>query len=154
MFGKLPKKNRSSGDNFVVFQFGGEYDQFVCAFLFSNSAFYPKRPIYNFWIAFVSRKYCFNATVSIKLILFCSSVYWDYIVPGVYSIEFYLNVAGDISTKFLGEVYPEGFQHKQLSDSDGQQLLAAACGFFANYQQSHSNYLNNTRYRKNSSLQC
>jgi propionyl-CoA carboxylase alpha chain len=55
-------------------------------------------------------------------------------------------IEGDISTKFLGEVYPDGFQHKQLSGSDEQRLVAAACAFFAHYQQSHCHYLNNTRF--------
>jgi len=53
---------------------------------------------------------------------------------------------GDISTKFLEEVYPDGFQHKQLSPSDEKQLVAAASAFFASYQLSQSNYLNNTRF--------
>jgi len=57
---------------------------------------------------------------------------------------------GDISTKFLEEVYPDGFQHKQLSPSDEKQLVAAACAFFAHHQSSQSNYLNNTRFPSSS----
>ena len=37
-------------------------------------------------------------------------------------------VAGDISTKYLPEVYPEGFKGKQLKDTERESLLVlAAC---------------------------
>ena len=37
-------------------------------------------------------------------------------------------VSGDISTKYLPQVYPEGFKGKQLKDSERESLVAlAAC---------------------------
>jgi propionyl-CoA carboxylase alpha chain len=37
-------------------------------------------------------------------------------------------VKGDITTKYLPEVYPEGFKGKQLKDSERESLVAlAAC---------------------------
>ena len=37
-------------------------------------------------------------------------------------------VSGDISTKYLPQVYPEGFKGKQLIDTERESLLAlAAC---------------------------
>lgn len=37
-------------------------------------------------------------------------------------------VAGDITTKYLPQVYPEGFKGKQLKDTERESLLAlAAC---------------------------
>lgn len=37
-------------------------------------------------------------------------------------------VAGDISTKYLPQIYPEGFKGKQLNDTEQENLVAlAAC---------------------------
>uniref|UniRef100_A0A8C9WRK4 Propionyl-CoA carboxylase alpha chain, mitochondrial n=1 Tax=Scleropages formosus TaxID=113540 RepID=A0A8C9WRK4_SCLFO len=52
-------------------------------------------------------------------------------------------VSGDISTKFLQEVYPEGFKGHQLSDSERWELLATAVALFVAAQLRSQRFLGN-----------
>ncbi|KAM8977477.1 propionyl-CoA carboxylase alpha chain [Pelodytes ibericus] len=56
-----------------------------------------------------------------------------------------LFIKGDITTKFLPEVYPDGFKGHSLSSKEKHELLAtAACLYVALQKRSHT-FLNNTR---------
>nr|CAB3264688.1 propionyl-CoA carboxylase alpha chain, mitochondrial [Phallusia mammillata] len=59
-------------------------------------------------------------------------------------------VQGDISTKFLEEVYPDGFRGKQLTPSEHLQLSAVACSFYARQQFGNRLFLNQTRTAQHS----
>ncbi|XP_064167943.1 propionyl-CoA carboxylase alpha chain, mitochondrial [Anguilla rostrata] len=54
-------------------------------------------------------------------------------------------VSGDISTKFLPEVYPEGFKGHQLSDSEREELLATAASLFVATRLRSQRFLGNLR---------
>ncbi|KAJ8349947.1 hypothetical protein SKAU_G00250770 [Synaphobranchus kaupii] len=54
-------------------------------------------------------------------------------------------ISGDISTKFLPEVYPEGFKGHQLSDSEREELLATAASLFVATQLRSQRFLGNLR---------
>ncbi|XP_048863085.1 propionyl-CoA carboxylase alpha chain, mitochondrial isoform X3 [Brienomyrus brachyistius] len=54
-------------------------------------------------------------------------------------------ISGDISTKFLQEVYPEGFKGHQLSDSERRELLATAASVFVAAQIRSQRFLGNLR---------
>ncbi|KAI1899603.1 hypothetical protein AGOR_G00063490 [Albula goreensis] len=54
-------------------------------------------------------------------------------------------ISGDISTKFLPEVYPEGFKGHQLSDSERAELLATAASLFVATQLRSQRFLGNLR---------
>ncbi|XP_066562860.1 propionyl-CoA carboxylase alpha chain, mitochondrial [Amia ocellicauda] len=56
-----------------------------------------------------------------------------------------LFVKGDISTKFLPEVYPDGFKGHQLADSERQELLATAASLFVAAQLRSQKFLGNLR---------
>uniref|UniRef100_A0A3B3RPY5 Propionyl-CoA carboxylase alpha chain, mitochondrial n=1 Tax=Paramormyrops kingsleyae TaxID=1676925 RepID=A0A3B3RPY5_9TELE len=54
-------------------------------------------------------------------------------------------ISGDISTKFLQEVYPEGFKGHQLSDSERRELVATAASVFVVAQIRSQRFLGNLR---------
>ncbi|MFT7807850.1 propionyl-CoA carboxylase alpha chain [Arapaima gigas] len=54
-------------------------------------------------------------------------------------------VSGDISTKFLQEVYPDGFKGHQLSDLERQELLATAAALSVAIQLRSQRFLGNLR---------
>ncbi|XP_036397153.1 propionyl-CoA carboxylase alpha chain, mitochondrial [Megalops cyprinoides] len=54
-------------------------------------------------------------------------------------------ISGDISTKFLPEVYPEGFKGHQLSGSERAELLATAASLFVATQLRSQRFLGNLR---------
>ncbi|KAJ8256075.1 hypothetical protein COCON_G00199390 [Conger conger] len=54
-------------------------------------------------------------------------------------------ISGDISTKFLPEVYPEGFKGHQLSAGERRELLSAAAALFAATQRRSQRFLGNLR---------
>ncbi|KAJ8253404.1 hypothetical protein GJAV_G00212560 [Gymnothorax javanicus] len=54
-------------------------------------------------------------------------------------------ISGDISTKFLPEVYPEGFKGHQLSDSERAELLATAAALSVAIQLRSQRFLGNLR---------
>lgn len=54
-------------------------------------------------------------------------------------------ISGDISTNFLTEVYPEGFQGKSLTLTEKIELKAIACAFYSFQERSSSQYTNQTR---------
>ncbi|KAG7467095.1 hypothetical protein MATL_G00149660 [Megalops atlanticus] len=54
-------------------------------------------------------------------------------------------ISGDISTKFLPEVYPDGFKGHQLSGSERAELLAAAASLFVATQLRSQRFVGNLR---------
>ncbi|MBN3316073.1 PCCA carboxylase, partial [Atractosteus spatula] len=54
-------------------------------------------------------------------------------------------VKGDISTKFLPEVYPEGFKGHQLTDSEQEELVATAASLFVATQLRSQRFLGSLR---------
>ncbi|XP_015218909.1 propionyl-CoA carboxylase alpha chain, mitochondrial isoform X3 [Lepisosteus oculatus] len=54
-------------------------------------------------------------------------------------------VKGDISTKFLPEVYPEGFKGHQLTDSEQEELVASAASLFVATQLRSQRFLGSLR---------
>ncbi|XP_078725148.1 propionyl-CoA carboxylase alpha chain, mitochondrial [Lampetra fluviatilis] len=54
-------------------------------------------------------------------------------------------VTGDISTKFLPEVYPEGFKGRVLSNVERKELIAITACLYARYQERARAFLNQPR---------
>ncbi|CAM9721275.1 unnamed protein product [Lampetra fluviatilis] len=55
-------------------------------------------------------------------------------------------VTGDISTKFLPEVYPDGFKGRVLSNVERKELIAITACLYARYQERARAFLNQPRY--------
>ncbi|XP_075446889.1 propionyl-CoA carboxylase alpha chain, mitochondrial [Ascaphus truei] len=54
-------------------------------------------------------------------------------------------ITGDITTKFLSEVYPDGFKGHSLSSTEKNELLATAASLYVASQMRSHRFLNNTR---------
>lgn len=54
-------------------------------------------------------------------------------------------IAGDISTNFLPEVYPEGFKGHQLDVNERRELLASAAALYVTAQLRSQKVLGNLR---------
>ncbi|XP_064413713.1 propionyl-CoA carboxylase alpha chain, mitochondrial isoform X2 [Latimeria chalumnae] len=54
-------------------------------------------------------------------------------------------IQGDISTKFLPEVYPDGFKGHNLNDSERRELLATAASLYVAMQLRAQRFLQNSR---------
>ncbi|XP_064615052.1 propionyl-CoA carboxylase alpha chain, mitochondrial-like [Liolophura sinensis] len=61
-------------------------------------------------------------------------------------------VSGDITTKYLTEVYPDGFQGKQLTQPETHELMAVACTVYAKNELRSRQYLNVSRLQPDPSL--
>jgi len=56
-------------------------------------------------------------------------------------------IKGNITTKYLKKVYPEGFKGKVLRDEDVRQLAAAACCIYFRSELLYRSFTNQTRSR-------
>nr|XP_002131318.2 propionyl-CoA carboxylase alpha chain, mitochondrial [Ciona intestinalis] len=57
-------------------------------------------------------------------------------------------IEGNISTNFLMEVYPDGFNGKILNVNEHNELCAIACAFYAKQQHGNRQFINQTRMPK------
>ncbi|XP_065886902.1 propionyl-CoA carboxylase alpha chain, mitochondrial-like [Dysidea avara] len=62
-------------------------------------------------------------------------------------------VQGDITTKFIEEVYPNGFQGRVLTEMESKQLIAAACYMHVEREDASSSFVENDRYDVESELE-